>query len=171
MRREGVVGVLLLAVAVLVVSPSASAQSRKKPFSGCEKGAYLGKVLITVERVDGTCRVTAVTPASVCVAPNGAIRWQVEVEPECEILDGTELDPAIEITEPRYKRLDPEEDPERAPILEDCGRRFKNVKAAGPNILFCDIAENAGEGFYKYNLRGRIHGVDPGVEVRGPRAP
>jgi hypothetical protein len=174
MRREPVVVAALLVVACLAASPSASAQSRKKPFSGCEKGAHLAKVTITVEPNEsgGGCHVSEVIPASVCVAPNGAIRWQVDVEhdpeAECEVL-GSEGEPALKITDPDPRLLDDPDAKERPLILENC--RFKDVHSQGPNIVFCDIIENAPEGFYKYGLTGKIAGVDPGIEVRGPRAP
>lgn len=167
MRREFVVAALLLAVACLAVSPSASAQARKKKaFSGCEKGTHLGKVAITVERQDGTCRVTDVTPASVCVAPNGAIRW--EVYSDCDVSVGE--DPALEVTRPDPKTafFDPHTG-DRPAILEDC--RIAAVSSTKKNLFFCDINEDAHEGFYKYGLVGQIEGVDPGIEVRGPRAP
>jgi len=166
MRREAVTVFLLSAVVCLMVSSSAVADPLKKAFSGCKEGTRLAKVAITVEPENGGCRVTDVTPASVCVIRGGVIRWKVYGD--CTV-SGSSGDPALEVTAPRAKEEFFESAEHRPTIIEDC--LIDSVSPTGKNVFFCDIVEGAHDGFYKYGLTGQITGVDPGIEVRGPRAP
>jgi hypothetical protein len=132
--------------------------------SGCERGAGLVKVLIDLKASNDHC-LAEVTPASVCVAPGGAVRFKV-LNSSCTLGDTSR--PAVEIGQPRYKRpLGNEPPPTETPALfENCVPRVGKIDRSASRVVLCDIAENAVEGFYKYGLTGQIDPLDPDVEVR-----
>jgi len=136
--------------------------------SGCIHGAALAKVLVDLKPEGDRC-VAEVTPASVCVAAGGAVRFKVSNG--CAAL-GDPTRPALEITKASFKRplgrgpapLDP---PPLFPA--SCSLKVQRIDRGASQVLFCDIAEDAYEGFYKYGLTGQIVPVDPDVEVRPGR--
>jgi hypothetical protein len=132
--------------------------------SGCERGAGLVKVLIDLKASNDHC-VAEVTPASVCVAPGGVVRFKV-LNSSCTLGDTSR--PAVEIGQPRFKRPLGKEPPPTEPptLLQNCVPRVGGIDRSASQVVLCDIAENAVEGFYKYGLTGQIDPLDPDVEVR-----
>ena len=136
--------------------------------SGCVHGAALAKVLIDLKPEGDRC-IAEVTPASVCVAAGGAVRFKISNG--CATL-ADPARPAVEITTASFKRplgrgpapIDP---PPLFPA--SCALRVQKIDKGASHVLFCDIAEDAYEGFYKYGLTGQIVPVDPDVEVRPGR--
>jgi hypothetical protein len=136
--------------------------------SGCVQGAALAKVLVDLKPEGDRC-VAEVTPASVCVAAGGAVRFKVQNG--CTSLGGPDR-PALEITRASFKRpLGREPAPVDPPPLfpASCALKVQRIDKGGSHVLFCDVAEDAYEGFYKYGLTGQIVTVDPDVEVRPGR--
>jgi hypothetical protein len=142
---------------------------RSDTVSGCVEGAPLVKVLVQLEPRDGRC-VAEVTPASVCVAQGGVVRFKIRND--CGALPADPDRPAVEITPPRFKRgLDAlrVKATEQPALFVNCSLRIPQLDAASSRVLWCDVAEDALDGFYKYGLQGQIEPLDPDVEVRPPR--
>ena len=151
-----------------VASPSLGLKSNI--FSGCVEGAPLVKILIQLRptRTPKGCS-PEVTPASVCVAPGGVVRFRIENE--CRER------PPIEITQPTRKKLPgmleapagkDDSRLEAWKVLANCELKL----ASGAEILRCDVGSLVFDGFYKYSVKGeRVDELDPDVEVRGGRAP
>ena len=135
--------------------------------SGCVSGAALVKVLIDLKLENNRC-VPEVTPASVCVAAGGVVRFKVQNG--CAALGDPDR-PAVEITKPVFKRplttqVEPTDLPE---LFQNCVLRVQRIDRAASHVVLCDVAEEAYEGFYKYGLTGQIVPLDPDVEVRPGR--
>jgi hypothetical protein len=133
--------------------------------SGCVCGAALVKVLVDLREKDGHC-VPEVTPASVCVAPGGAVRFRIQNG--CKSVDPGRA--VVEISQPRFKPplaakpLVPDKKPE---IFQGCSLQFQRFNEKGKDVLLCGVPEDAVEGFYKYDIGGTgIETLDPDVEVR-----
>jgi hypothetical protein len=136
--------------------------------SGCVCGAALAKVLVDLKPEGDRC-VAEVTPASVCVAAGGAVRFKVQNG--CASL-GSPDRPALEVTRASYKRAlgrgpAPVDPPPLFPA--SCDLKVHTIDKGASRLLFCEVAEDAYEGFYKYGLTGQIVPVDPDVEVRPGR--
>lgn len=138
--------------------------------SGCVAGAPLVKILINLRPTDKRGCRAEVTPASVCVAPGGVVRFKIDNE--CDGLEGEKDTPALEIAQPKFKMgLSPQQKPARElpAVLVNCGLKFARVDRRSPGhdlVLFCDVPHDAFFGFYKYGLSGKIEPLDPDVEVR-----
>ena len=65
-------------------------------FSGCEQGAPVVKVLIYLHQTDAGACSPEVTPASVCVRPEGKVHFKVK--------NNCEKPVAPRVTEPKLKR-------------------------------------------------------------------
>lgn len=134
--------------------------------SGCVAGAPLVKVLIDLQPQASGC-VPVVTPASVCVAPAGVVRFKVKNG--CAALGSPER-PALEISQPTFKRaLYTSETTTATGLFQSCSLKVQELPATATVVVLCDIAQEAVEGFYKYSLTGQIVPLDPDVEVRGGR--
>ena len=135
--------------------------------SGCVSGAALVKVLVDL-RPEGDRCVAEVTPASVCVAAGGVVRFKVENG--CAAL-GDPGRPALEITQPVFKRrlTTREEQTRRPQLFQSCSLRVQRIDKGASQVVLCDVAADAYEGFYKYGLTGQIVPLDPDVEVRPGR--
>lgn len=188
MRRDRFAIALLLAVAAVfggatgcngdkaaappspAVPPSAGCAAldlASDTVSGCVHGAALVKVLIDLKPSGDRC-AAEVTPASVCVAAGGAVRFKVQNG--CKSLGDPER-PAVEITRPVFKRplaagTKPDGRPE---LFPNCSLKVQRIDRAAAQVLICDVAPDAYEGFYKYGLTGQIVPLDPDVEVRPGR--
>lgn len=186
MRREVMVAALV-AFPVLACSPTAQGDGqapaaergsgavaaasqglKSDVFSGCVEGAPLVKVLIRLRPSKTAKGCSAeVTPASVCVAPGGVVRFKVDNECKGR--------PPIEITQPTLKKLPGmleaqagKADPrlEAWKVLANCELKL----ASGAEILRCDVGSLVFDGFYKYSVKSeRVDELDPDVEVRGGR--
>jgi hypothetical protein len=131
--------------------------------SGCVSGAPLVKILIELKPSADRC-APEVTPASVCVAPAGVVRFRVHNR--CGDL-GKPDRPALEITQPAFKRaLFGTETWTGGGLFQNCSLKVPQIAAGASQIILCDIAADALDGFYKYGLEGDIVPVDPDVEVR-----
>lgn len=187
MRREAFLAVLLMSMVVLAgASTSQGQEPASTPLaqtqavtaiqppraalasdtvSGCVRGAALVKVLIFLHPKEDRC-VPEVTPASVCVAPGGVVRFKIQNECRLPVEKGRE---GIEITRPRFRRSHaprPEPGPPRhedRPIFENCSLQIPQLAAR--HVIHCDVREDAAPGFYKYGLTG-IVSLDPDVEVQ-----
>ncbi len=146
---------------------------RGEALSGCIHGAPVGKIVVHLARGnDGRCRAD-VSPALVCVAPGGIIRWRIDNG--CERLVGTKDNPALALTKPRKRSfyLDSPEVPkppigtDPVSILTACEPLLAQVEA-GRSFLYCTVRDDAPEGIYKYGLEGQIDPLDPDIEVRRP---
>jgi hypothetical protein len=135
--------------------------------SGCVCGAALVKVLIDLKPEKDRC-VAEVTPASVCVAAGGVVRFRVQNG--CAALGDSDR-PALEITKPVFKRpLTTRAAPTGLPeLFQNCVLRVQRIDRAASHVVLCDIAADAYEGFYKYGLTGQVVPLDPDVEVRPGR--
>jgi len=135
--------------------------------SGCVSGAALVKVLVDLKPENDRC-VPEVTPASVCVAAGGVVRFKVQNG--CAALGDADR-PALEITRPVFKRsLTTQVQPtELPPLFQNCVLRVQRIDKAASHVVLCDVAADAFEGFYKYGLTGQIVALDPDVEVRPGR--
>jgi len=132
--------------------------------SGCVYGAPLVKVLISLHPTDSAKKCGAdVTPASVCVARGGVVRFAI-------VNHCGEGRGRFEITPPRKKTIDAvhaltdTKAPTPAPdqmVFANCD--LKNLR----RVDFCDIGQDVEDGFYKYGLEGDIDSLDPDVEVHG----
>jgi hypothetical protein len=139
--------------------------------SGCASGAALVKVLIDLKPENDRC-VPEVTPASVCVARGGVVRFKIENG--CSALgDGGR--PALEITRPIFKRRLTNRPPTTelaataatdVELFQNCKLSVQRIDKAASHVVLCDVAEKASEGYYKYGLTGQIVPLDPDVEVR-----
>jgi hypothetical protein len=156
--------------------PAAAAGSldlKSDVVSGCVTGAPLVKVLINLRPTDKRGCRAEVTPASVCVAPGGVVRFKIDNE--CDGLEGEKDTPALEIAQPKFKMaLGSKQKPPGGlpPVLANCGLKFARVDRRSPghdSVLLCDVPNDAFEGFYKYGLSGKIEPLDPDVEVRPSR--
>jgi len=131
--------------------------------SGCVSGAPLVKILIDLQPREAGC-VPEVTPASVCVAPAGVVRFKVRNG--CAAL-GEPGRPALEISQPTFKRaLHTAETTTATGLFQSCSLKVQQLPAAATHVVLCEIANDAGEGFYKYSLSGQIVTLDPDVEVK-----
>jgi len=130
-------------------------------------GASLVKVLIELKPSDKGC-TAEVTPASVCVAAGGVVRFKVENG--CAALGDPDR-PAVQITRPVFKRrLTTLPAPTGVPeLFQNCVPKVQRIDRAGSQVVLCDVAPDAFEGFYKYGLTGQIVPLDPDVEVRPGR--
>lgn len=141
--------------------------------SGCVSGAPLVKVLIDLKPKDGGRCVPEVTPASVCVAPGGVVRFKIQNGCPPPSGGGGR---ALEITRPVFKlplttRLPtpgPTPTPVPPPLFQSCELRVQPIDKSERRVVWCDVAENAHLGFYKYGLTGQIEHLDPDVEVQPP---
>jgi hypothetical protein len=161
-RAVQILGVSLLSLAHAMCCCKVDPPPNSDVFSGCRCGARLVKVLIQVKGDDhGSCRFE-VTPTSVCVARGGSV--QFKVDNTCGVL---KAGPAIEISQPRWKRLDAGARAPKDGILTGCSLRLApSDKPHG--IATCHVNSDAGEGFYKYDIRGEgIETLDPDIEIRG----
>jgi hypothetical protein len=130
--------------------------------SGCLRGAALAKVLIAL-RLEGDRCVPEVTPASVCVAPGGVVRFKIENG--CPLRDPSR--PPVEIGPTEFKRrLDGTTDKITPPDVFNCSYGISQPKEAMSrhHVIHCDVDERATPGFYKYGLKG-IVSLDPDVEI------
>ncbi len=138
--------------------------------SGCASGAALVKVLIDLKLKNDRC-VPEVTPASVCVAAGGVVRFKVQNG--CPALGDPDHPDrsAVEITKPVFKRpLTARVGPTALPeLFQNCMLRIRRIDKAASHVVLCDVAEDAYEGFYKYGLTGSIDPLDPDIEVRPGR--
>jgi hypothetical protein len=131
--------------------------------SGCVSGAPLVKVLIDLKPSADHC-APEVTPASVCVAPGGVVKFRVHNG--CRDLGKPDL-PALEITQPAFKRaLFGTETWTGGGLFQDCSLKIPQIAAGASPVILCEIAADAVDGFYKYGLKGDIDPLDPDVEVR-----
>jgi hypothetical protein len=195
MKREPVVVVVFLAASILGCpqTPSSRAQSPARSpeaaalsaaasvapvlgeaVSGCAAGAAVTKVVVTLSKGESRkCRAD-VSPALVCVAPGGIIRWKIENE--CDRLAGTKDDPAFKLTRPRLRYFRPAENKvlaappgggaELPSILAACDTHLTEL-STGRSFLYCTVRDDAHEGIYKYGVEGReVDPLDPDVEVR-----
>jgi len=140
---------------------------RSDVVSGCTKGSALVKILILLHPTATGCGAE-VTPASVCVAPGGVVRFRVVST--CRVLEGDEQNPALRITEPSRKKLphlSMEAEKAVPSLLETCRLKFARIDPRVPEVVHCDVNEKASHGFYKYGLQGKIDPLDPDIEVRG----
>lgn len=135
--------------------------------SGCVSGAALVKVLIDLKLENNRC-VPEVTPASVCVAAGGVVRFKVQNA--CPALGDPDR-AAVEITKPVFKRpLTTRVEPTHLPeLFQNCVLKVQRIDKAASQVVLCDVAKDAYEGFYKYGLTGLIVPLDPDVEVRPGR--
>jgi hypothetical protein len=135
--------------------------------SGCVSGAALVKVLIDLKPESDRC-VAEVTPASVCVAAGGVVRFKVQNG--CAALGDPDR-PALEITKPVFKRplITALEATGLPPLFLNCALRVQRIDKGASHVVLCDVAADAYEGFYKYGLTGQIVPLDPDVEVRPGR--
>jgi hypothetical protein len=185
-RREAMVAALV-AFPVLACGPTARGDGQAPPaergseavaaaslglksdvFSGCVEGAPLVKILIRLRPSQTTKGCTSeVTPASVCVARGGVVRFKIE--------NGCRDRPPIEITQPTWKKLPGllEAPVGKADARLEAWKVFANCElklASGVELLRCDVGSLAFDGFYKYSVKGeRVDELDPDVEVRGGR--
>ena len=185
MRRDRFATTLLLSVVAVFVGATGCNGDRKTPApatnvatmvsshlvspvtdtdSGCLHGAKLVKVLIDLKASEDHC-VAEVTPASVCVAPGGAVRFKV-LNSSCTQRESGR--PAVEIGQPKFKRPLGNEpvQPVIPPLFQNCVPKVDRIGKGGSQVVLCDVAANAVEGFYKYGLTGQIDPLDPDVEVR-----
>lgn len=142
--------------------------------SGCAAGAPAVKVVVTLTRgADGKCRPD-VSPALVCVAPGGIIRWKVDND--CDRQMGSHESPAFKVTRPKLRDFSTARasKPSAAPsaaaappsILTGCDTHLA-VLEPGLAYLYCTVRDDAHEGIYKYGVEGaNIDPLDPDVEVR-----
>jgi len=138
-------------------------------FSGCVEGSPLVKILIQLRPTHAPKGCSAqVTPASVCVAPGGVVRFKID--------NTCEGRPAFEITQPRKKNLDGSREAldDKLDALSPDRNVFANcsleVPGPGAEPLRCDVGRSVSDGFYKYSLQGeKIEPLDPDVEVRPGR--
>lgn len=129
--------------------------------SGCVRGAALAKVLIDLQRKEKGC-VPEVTPASVCVAPGGTVRFKIRYG--CGLGGQT----SVEIGTPNFKRrLDGHtDDAERPAIFSGCSPQPQLPEPERIQVVHCDVSEYALPGFYKYSLSQKgVFTLDPDVEV------
>ncbi len=130
--------------------------------SGCASGAPLVKVLVDLKPSADKC-APEVTPASVCVAPAGVVRFRVHNG--CGDL-GKPDRPAVEITQPEFKRALFGTEPWTGGLFQSCSLVIPRVAAGANQIILCEIAADAPDAFYKYGVKGDIEPIDPDVEVR-----
>jgi len=135
--------------------------------SGCVTGAALVKVLVDLKLDKGRC-VAEVTPASVCVAAGGVVRFKVQNG--CAALAEPDR-PALEISQPVFKRRlpGPRGETKGSPVFQNCVLRMPKIDRGANQVVLCDVDPQAYEGFYKYSLTGQIEPLDPDVEVRPGR--
>ena len=135
--------------------------------SGCVSGAALVKVLVDLKLEKDRC-VPEVTPASVCVAAGGVVRFKVQNG--CSAL-GDPSRPALEISQPVFKRrlTAARDETKQSPLFQNCVLRVPKIDRGSNQVLLCDVDPEAYEGFYKYGLTGQIEALDPDVEVRPGR--
>ena len=156
----------------------ATAPLRGDAVSGCVAGAAVVKVVITLRR-GGTRGCQAdLSPALVCVAPGGVIRWRVDNA--CERLAGSKTAPALKFTRPALRDFAAARDEMAVPpkpavsveppsILTACDTQIDEL-ALGQAYLYCTVHDRAPEGIYKYAVEGeKIDPLDPDVEVRPGR--
>jgi hypothetical protein len=142
--------------------------------SGCVTGAALVKVLVELNLDEkGRC-VPEVTPASVCVAAGGVVRFRVHNRCTAR---GDAGRPAVLISQPVFKRKlaapREEEKPAAArderryePLFRSCELTVAKISQGADHVVLCDVDTEAYEGFYKYGVTGHIEPLDPDVEVR-----
>jgi hypothetical protein len=131
--------------------------------SGCAHGAALVKILIDLKPSADRC-APEVTPASVCVAPAGVVRFRVHNG--CGEL-GKPDRPAVEITQPEFKRaLFGAEPWTGGGLFQSCSLKIPQMAAGANQVILCEIAADAPDAFYKYGVKGDIEPIDPDVEVR-----
>jgi hypothetical protein len=131
--------------------------------SGCVSGAPLVKVLVELNQVGTKC-VPEVTPASVCVAAGGVLRFKVQND--CDSPRSL-----VTITKPFFKRTltGKRESRDKPDLFRSCSLEVPAIKKGDSHVLLCDVFGDAYEGFYKYGLRGEGFELDPDVEVRPGR--
>ena len=141
-----------------------SSPLRGDVLSGCQAGAPLVKAQVLLRSAGKTCKAR-VRPASVCVAPGGVVRFLIHNQ--CKDLVGT---PALRITQPVLEtKLDgkPFGRKDARPLLGHCTLEFDQFQGGKRQVVLCDVAEGADEGFYKYEIQGKeIEPLDPDIEVR-----
>lgn len=166
MRRDVLVTVLLTSAVVFAGATACNKPPSEEPdtMSGCTAGAKRVKVLIDLQPNRESHCVPEVTPASVCVAPEGEVAFKIHNG--CQALSDPTR-PAIEIGQPKFKRkLDGKTD--RAPDLEvfqNCSLRVSQLDKDASHALKCSVHKDAVPGFYKYVLSGQIDTLDPDVEI------
>ena len=135
--------------------------------SGCVTGAALVKVLVDLKPEKNRC-VPEVTPASVCVAAGGVVRFKVQNG--CSAL-GDPARAAVEITQPVLKRglTTARGETKASPLFQNCVLRVPRIDKGANLVVLCDVDPEAYEGFYKYGLTGQIEPLDPDVEVHPGR--
>ncbi len=157
----------------LIAVPLAVAPLTGDAVSGCAAGAAVAKVFITLKKgAAGRC-VADLSPALVCMAPGGIIRWRVEND--CAELRGTRDHPALRLTKPRLRyfpgpedKLSPKQEAaaESPSIFAACEPQA-NALNIGRAYFYCTVRDTAHEGIYKYAVEGKeIDPLDPEVEVR-----
>lgn len=196
MRRESLVAVLMMAALAACSDAAPGAGQAPAPaketaavaglgdshpapsvmsdlVSGCVYGAPLVKVLINLQPKAADHCVAEVTPASVCVTPAGVVRFKIQNGCPPPSGGGGR---ALEITRPVFKlplttRLPtpgPTPTPVPPPLFQSCELRVQPIDKSERRVVWCDVAENAHLGFYKYGLTGQIEHLDPDVEVQPP---
>lgn len=153
---------------------AAVAPLRGEAVSGCAAGAAVTKAVVTVSKGKSRrCRAD-VSPALVCAAPGGIIRWTIDND--CDRLVGPKEDPAFRLTRPRLRYFRPAEeklvaaapdrDAEMPSILTACDTLLTELPP-GRTYVYCTVRDDAHEGIYKYGVEGReVDPLDPDVEVR-----
>ena len=139
---------------------------RGEVISGCGVGSPLvKKMIILTPGGSAGCQVRHVVPPGVCVVPGGVIRWRVVNS--CGYLEGTEEEPALEISGLRL--IHPDGTTEPASWLDGCRPVWLKLDngTTNTNLLFCDVPDDTTDGVYKYDIKGKdVDAVDPWIEVR-----